>query len=136
MRCRRFRCWGCKAVVLVGPAEMVARSRFLGRTVVLALFLWTCLDEAQGIVWARCLEHPADRRDLPERWRSLARWGRKALTGALFPGLSPAPAPASPPAVRRAAVRGLIERLMGHADRATREATDEIRVLAGALQVM
>lgn len=133
--CRRFQCQvpGCGAVLLVGPAEIASRYRFFAPAIALALFLWSS-GEPPGEVWARCTGFPKDRRDLPERWRSLTRWGRAALAGTLFPGVSVAPP--HPGVVRRAAVWPVIERLLGRAASSTRLEADEIRVMAGAVHVM
>ena len=136
MLCRRYQCQqaGCGALIVVGPGEVVSRYRFFASAIALALFLWSSCEQPPGAVWARCTGHPKDRLDLPERWRSLTRWGRAALRGTLFPGIS-APAMGAG-MVHRAAVRSVIEQLLGRAPAASREESDAIRVMSGAMQLM
>lgn len=133
--CRRYVCQSpsCGAVIIVAPAEVLPRRRYLATAIALALFLWAKAGSAQGVVFAEVTGLPPDRLDLPDRWRTLTAWGRAALDGRLF-GHRPEPGARS--AIRRSAVIPVITRLIGAAPPASREAPERIRLLEGARHAM
>ncbi len=132
--CRRYQCqWvGCGAIVLVGPRELAPGQCYVGTAILLALFHWAVEGLTHGRVWAKVTGHDPRRLDLPDRWRTLTRWGRAALGGALFRGVSGDRAGR----ITRAALMPLLQKLVGLAPAASREEPNVIRVKEGAFHAV
>lgn len=73
---RRFRCRHCEAVCTVGPAELVARRRYSGAAILLALALWARPTSRTSAAEVRRLVSPQQRLGATAAagWASLRRW--------------------------------------------------------------
>jgi len=131
VRCRRYACQQCDAVVLVVPRGVLARKLFTASAIALSLALWA-LDRAPAPVvrkkvspWQTIGEAAA------VGWASLRRWTDAASRGELFGGQSKVPS--GPPRLRAAA---LCSWLLGHAPPSLRSQSQAAQVFAGAVHAM
>ncbi len=84
---RRYVCRRCGAVVRVGPRGLVARKRYSGPAIALALALWALAGVPEPEVFERVSVYPLSASVEAQGWRSLRRWTADAVDDALWPGL-------------------------------------------------
>lgn len=103
---RRYQCQRCDAITMVAPADVLARLRYRGRAVVMAL---AYLAEGRASPWIREQVSPQQVLGHEGRraWRSPARWAERAR--ALWP-IRAGPDDGDPKSGARTAVRSLASR--------------------------
>lgn len=88
---RRYLCTACAATITVVPRGLAAGWRYSGSAVALALALWGCMREAQGVVRRALSPGRILGQSQPQRWRTLRRWVGAVVGGRLFEALRVAP---------------------------------------------
>jgi hypothetical protein len=86
VRCRRYRCTACRAVLTVLPASAVPSKHFSGAAIALALALWGVV----GLSACKVRQAVNDWKHLgaaARGWRTLVRWASQVATGKLFASL-------------------------------------------------
>jgi len=79
---RRYRCLGCKAVILVVPRGVVARRHFRAEAIAIALWLYGVVRLSAIAVHARVVGYG----EAGGRMRNLVRWLAAIAGGDLFSG--------------------------------------------------
>jgi len=88
---RRYRCQLCDAILVVVPRGMLPRKRYSGPAIAFALALWALSHLRQPEVFERVSVFELSAYVEAHGWRSLRRWTRDAVAGAMWPGLRRAP---------------------------------------------
>ena len=92
VRCRRFRCLRCSAVVLVVPRAMLPRRWYSGSAIALALALYGIERAARAAVRRRVSPFEVVGYRAATGWVTLGRWVDAVRVGRLFSRVRPSPA--------------------------------------------
>jgi hypothetical protein len=84
---RRYVCLVCDAVTVVGPRGLVRHKRYSGCAIAFAMALCALAGRPDAEVFRRVSVFKLSVSVFVQGWRSLRRWTRDALEGALWPGL-------------------------------------------------
>jgi hypothetical protein len=91
VRCRRFRCLRCAAVVLVVPRAMLPRRWYSGSAIALALALYGIEHAAPTTIRRRVSPFKVVGYRAATGWVTLGRWVDAVRAGRLFPQVRPSP---------------------------------------------
>jgi hypothetical protein len=91
VRCRRFRCLRCHAVVLVVPRAVLARRWYSGSAIALALALFGIERAAPAAARKRVSPFKVVGHRAATGWVTLGRWADAVRAGRLFSKVRPCP---------------------------------------------
>lgn len=83
VKVRRYRCRACRAVIVVGPRDLVRRRRY-GAGAIAQAFSGVARGETSASVRARTSPSRTVGGSATERWVTLSRWIEAARRGELF----------------------------------------------------
>lgn len=81
IRCRRYRCVACLAVILVVPRGVAPRRHYGHAALAMALALWALMQQPAAVVRTRVCAWPISGTSATG-WPTLRRWARATRTAA------------------------------------------------------